>query len=457
MKNFKNLKNNGLIRTLQHSSKQILGRGIGVGALTGLLSRGIGILVQIFAMPIALHALGVDRFGVFLMLMGLAQWVTLGNFGMSDVLTRFVAGGEAKDTENLGDYLGWALIFSLIFGILLALVCGGIILGWFQSKDALSALPWYEVLEATVVLLGLMVIKTVTSTFQGVQIGHLKSYRVNLFQILGKLCVIGLLGFAAVIQAGLAGFVAAMVGGLLVGDIINAYDVTRQVYPRFRNGWRKNYKRFKSILKTGLAYSIINFVAFGTTGFLVFLVGALSDPREAARFGLLMRLWVMITSLLAIINLPVWPALLDALRRNDLHWLRVSIRRLLMLEASVGFVIATIVGFNISEILYLWVRKYFKISSGEAFFYAVALFEAILAYCWGIILMGLQKEKLVAVTHLVRFVLIVVGSILMIPEIGAKGAVVALGIAYLIAETFVLPWIGIVTLRRYTKTLRAEL
>ncbi|SHK08332.1 Membrane protein involved in the export of O-antigen and teichoic acid [Rhodothermus profundi] len=447
-----------LRRAWERGFGQVLGRGIGIGALTGLLSRGVGILVQIFAMPIALHALGVDRFGVFLMLMGLAQWVTLGNFGMSDALTRFVAGGEANDAEKLGDYLGAALTFSLIFGTFLALVCGGIILGWLQSKATLSALPWSEVLEASVILLGLMMVKTITATFQGVQVGRLKSYKVNLFQIVGKLCVIGLLAIAAFAKAGLSGFVAAMVGGLLVGDVLNAYDVMKQVYPRFKNICKKNYIKLKLILKTGLSYSIINFVAFGTTGFLVFLVGALAEPSEAARFGLLMRLWVMITSLLAIINLPVWPAFLDAFRENDWQWLKISIKRLLMLEVSVGLVIAMSIGVGVSQILHLWVGEYFEISSKEAWFFALALFQAIWAYCWGIILMGLQKEKVVAVTHLIRFVIIVTTGIFMIPQMGANGAIVALGGAYFVAETFILPWIGLTALqRRIIKTSGARL
>ena len=414
----------------------LLGRGVEKGIASGLSVRAGAFIVQLFGIPIAFHALGHERFGLLLMLAGLGQWAGLGNLGMKAALARFISGGMVR--ADINRCLGASLLLALCSGASVVVILGTIIFFWLLKKPPDSLATCNEVVLAAFVLLALLLIKAVVVTFHGVQVGHLKTHRVNFFQLIGQFSRLCLLLAAAYLWPHLAGFVIAMVGGLLIGDILNAWEISRKYRPAFA-GFSELGTTLGQLVKAGLSYSIIDLVAAGSSGFLVFLVGAIGEPQEAAIFGVMMRLWMMVAGVLAIINIPLWPALRDALYTGNRDWAVSAIRRFFWIEGSIGLTLFLVLGPGAPSVLGLWLQENIVITQSYAILYAIVILQGTFVYYWGIVLMGFGEEKLVAFTHAARFIVLLSTGAFLIPYDGGRGAMASLCLAYLVAETFCLP------------------
>ncbi|GIX17766.1 MAG: hypothetical protein KatS3mg119_1952 [Rhodothalassiaceae bacterium] len=412
-------------------------RGIVVGILSGGAGKIAGIATNVVAMPLAFSRLGEERFGIFLMLMGLAQWVGLGNFGMHNSIARFIADRGAGRRRILL-LLKVATLLAGGFGGLLVLICTAAITLWYTTRAGSLGVARAEVVSSAALLLGLVWMRTVISMASGVLIGRLQLYLVNWYQLIGQLTAFSLLVVVSFCWHHVAGFVLALVGGPLIGDVLSALRVRRE------NGtehfaWRQLRPWMPRLLSTGFSFTIINFAASACSGFLVFWVGAQTHPEDAAHFGLMMRVHGMMIGILTTLNNPLWPAMLDANRTRDRKWLRRVIISYLLLVWAIAVSVGGLVAVFGDDLLRFWVGNDFGTGNVYRAMWGAMLGQAALIYFWDVVLIGLKKERLVATTHLLRIAILGAFGASLIPQYGGIGAMAALAIAYFLSETFTLP------------------
>ena len=58
-----------------------------ISLITSLAGKGVSIVVQLIAVPIAISALGIERFGVYAMLTALLNWLNMATVGVLPGLT----------------------------------------------------------------------------------------------------------------------------------------------------------------------------------------------------------------------------------------------------------------------------------------------------------------------------------------------------------------------------------
>ena len=159
-------------------------RGVLASSATAVVVRGAGALTNLLAMPIALHILGMARFGTFLVLFGLINWVSLGTFGVQSALGKAIASGQAT-ARDLPELLGGALIYALTGAFAFALAISVGALAWMAITHVGFAANG-ETLRAAALMMALVVVQVVLQVFEGVQIGNLRSYVTNLTKLGGS-------------------------------------------------------------------------------------------------------------------------------------------------------------------------------------------------------------------------------------------------------------------------------
>src|SRR5258705_305438 len=96
-------------------SVALTGRGLlARNTLWSLLGQAIPLVAAAFAVPLLLHALGAEAFGVLTLSWTLIGYFTLFDFGLGRALTRVVAEGlGGGDTKELPELVGTALVMLL--------------------------------------------------------------------------------------------------------------------------------------------------------------------------------------------------------------------------------------------------------------------------------------------------------------------------------------------------------
>ena len=95
-------------------------------------------------------------------------------------------------------------------------------------------------------MIGLSFLQITLQTFEGVQIGNLEIYRANLMRLAGSaFTFLGLLLLPRVWNS-IVVFVVALNGGVLLGSVLNAGLVLRQVEIRFAH-LRRNITRMRQV------------------------------------------------------------------------------------------------------------------------------------------------------------------------------------------------------------------
>jgi O-antigen/teichoic acid export membrane protein len=405
----------------------------------------------LIAMPIALHSLGEHRFGAFLLLFGVINWVTLGNFGVHSALGRAIASG-AIDAEETPAMLGASLVYSAVTTGITALAVSVGFIAWMRTAGAHLDLPRHELLVAGFAMIVLASLQIIFQAFEGVQIGQLKLYVVNLLRLLGSLFSFACLLILPRFATSMVVFVIALNGGLLVSSVVNAVFVLRQQRPVFWN-IRQDFPRLRRLAVSGLAFLVIGIASLFQTHVPVLSLATLRGPVAAVDFGLLIRLLFVFTSGLSMITNPLWPAIASARAAADYAWIRKSLRLSGLLVIGVGaasFVVLALFGANL---IHLWTGRNLTEPVAFQILFGIYFLQWAWSHYWGVILIGLGRERLVSAVLMIEGVTIIALGSLFAQRFGPTGMILGLVAGFAIVSGWFLP----LTARRALASIRVEM
>ena len=189
-----------------------------------LIGQGVPMLVAIFAIPLLIKGLGIDRFGVLTLAWVVVGYVSLFDLGMGRALTILVAEklGTGQDQKIPG--LIWtALLLMLIFGlvgtILLSLLSPWLVHDILKITDGLQ----HETLSSFYLLAAAIPIIVTTVGLRGVLEAHQHFRLTNLIRI-----PMGIFTFAGpllvlLFSQGLFPVIAVLVVGRVVAWLVHIY------------------------------------------------------------------------------------------------------------------------------------------------------------------------------------------------------------------------------------------
>ena len=370
------------------------GRGVTASTGTAVLARAASSLTVLIAMPIALRSLGEARFGAFLLLFGLINWMLLGTFGIQSALGRAIASGTVKAQETPG-MLGSATIYAVFTSGITALLVGIAFLVWLNTAGRHIGLPMHEMIVGGFLMLVLSFVQIILQTFEGVQIGNLQIYVSNLTRVAGSMFTFVCLIVLPRHWSSIAVFVIALNGGLLFGSAVNSAIVLKRVGITFAN-IRENISRLRHLAVSGLAFLLIGMAALLETHVPVIILATVRGPVAAVDFGLFIRLLYVLIGVLAMITAPLWPAIMSARAEANYGWIVRSVRVAGFLVIGAGVASMLLVASFGGQILAIWAAR--KMTEGSIFQILFGIYFAQMAWAhfWGVVLIGFGRERFVA-------------------------------------------------------------
>ncbi len=421
------------------------GRGVTASTATAMVARLASAGVVIIAMPIALHSLGAERFGAFLLLFGVINWMILGNFGVNSALGRLIASGDIE-ANRISEMLGSAVAYAAVTAGATALVVSGAFLLWMKMAGPRVRLPEHELLVAGFTMVALSFMQLVLQTFEGVQIGNLEIYVTNLMRITGSvftfICLLVLPRFWPSITV----FVIALSGGTLVGSAANAALVLRKTGITFIH-LHRNLNRLRPLAVSGLAFLLLGAAGLLQTQMPVVILATMRGPEAAVDYGLFVRLLFVMMSVLSMVTVPLWPAIMDARSSGSNEWVRRSTWLSGWLVIGVGALCMIVLAPFGGKVISLWTGR--RLTEPLIFQVAFAVYFLQIAWShyWCIILVGFGRERFAALVHIGEGLLIAMTGAALTSRSGATGTILGAVCALACVSNWILPVVAVRALR----------
>jgi O-antigen/teichoic acid export membrane protein len=324
------------LHSASHGERRL--RRAGLTGLVTLLARGIGLSVSLLSLPFASHYLGKERFGLWLVLIGLVNWVSLADLGLANGLINALAAADGREDRGQAQTViasAFWVSLTVAVGLLLLFLSLSPFLDWAALFNVVSPQARAEAGLAAGIVMFCFVLRMLAGLLSSVYFAYQEGYLYQCWSaVCGLLSACGLIG-AIKLQAGLPALVGGFVGGWLVGELLSALYLFGWHRPWLRPAWRHFDKtQARHLLRSGsqLWVAQISHVALLQTDLLV--VTVLFGAQAVAGYGTSLRLFTLVGAVQAAFVSPLWAAYSEALARRDVRWLRQTFNRSLLLSLA---------------------------------------------------------------------------------------------------------------------------
>ena len=397
------------------SRRAIFSSFAGVGQR--LLQMG-GVLI---VMPMVLHAVGSEGFGVWAAAASFFWMTVVVDFGVGQALLTNVAQNVARgDILEVRRQIGAALAVSLVLSLAGTILAVTIIPGVASPQVADAYL-------IAAVLLSINIPLSLTgNVWTGLQRFHMTS-AWETFQTVVTVCGLFVL---TRFSTDTRYYVAVTAGGLLIANVastINLYSRYPELLPSLR---LPSASRCLALMQRGAPFFILSVAA--TLAVNLDSVIALSrlGPDAASRMAVAQRACLTALGLLFVVTQPLWPAFTDAATRGDYVWVRRGLLRgaiVVTLCATTGGAILILFG---QPLLDLWMGGGMKL--GQDVLWAMAAWIAMLSLgrIVDVLLNGLGAVWFQARVAIAYSALAFLLKFLLAPDFGVAGILASTAIAY---------------------------
>jgi O-antigen/teichoic acid export membrane protein len=400
------------------------GRLLARNTVWNLIGSGAPLIVAVFSIPILIHGLGKDRFGVLTLAWALIGYASLFDIGLGRALTQLVAKKLGSGENHEIPTLAWT---SLLLMLGLGVAGAGVIIGispWLVHH----ALKVPEALQSEVVfafrLLGLSVpVVIVTAGLRGLLEAHQRFKLVNALRI-----PIGVFTFAGPLlvlpfSQSLVPVVGVLVAGRFVGCLAHLWLCLR-VVPELRRQIIWHGTSAGPLLRFGGWMTVSNIVGPLMVTLDRFLIAGLISVTAVAYYAtpyeVVTKLWLVPGAVVAV----MFPAFSTSFAHN-------RERAAVLYDRSVKYIflilfpVVLLIVVLAQDGLRLWLGAEFARNSARVLqWLAVGVFINSLAQVPFALVQGAGRPDLTARLHLVELPCYLLALWWMVSAFGIEGAAI---------------------------------
>ena len=305
-------------------------RRITLTALTSLGAKGITLLTAVIVVPLTFRYLGPERYGLWMTITSFVLFLGFADLGIGNGLTTRVAESHGRENQaEAAKYVSCAFYFLLPLCAILILIFAVIFrhINWRSVYGIQTPLAIREAGFATAVLLVCSALNMPLGTALRVELGYQEGFIADIWNASGSLLALAGIIFVVGRGGSLPQLVLAVAGLPL---LVNAANWIVQFW-FIRPGLRPRSRLFDFDTARHLLAIGGLFFAQQCFGLIYYLsdnivIARTMGATEVARYAIVQRIFSigLITQYLVA---PLWPAISEAVARNDLHWAAHSARR----------------------------------------------------------------------------------------------------------------------------------
>jgi O-antigen/teichoic acid export membrane protein len=331
-----------------------------------LAARGIGFATSFITVPLTVHYLGPERYGLWATLSSVIAMASFADFGLGNGLLNALSGAHGRDDRDEA-----AREVSTAFLLLLAVAAtlGAVFLlayphiRWAGVYNVTSPEARAEAGPATAALVACFLANLPVAVVARVRQGYQEGYRTSLFDAAGN--ILGLLLVLLAIEARLplVWLVLAMAGAPVVASLVHAIVLFGRDRPWLRVAPERFDRRTATrLLQHGGLFFVLQFAASFVYAPDNLIIAQTLGPTSVAHYAVAAKLFTVAVLLSDVALTPLWPAYGEAMARGDLEWVHRTLARSIQVAALASIVFASLFAVGGNEILSRWVGPDFRAS-----------------------------------------------------------------------------------------------
>ena len=325
----------------------------------GYIGRVLNLVVAFISVPLTLHYLDVERYGLWVTISSIIAYLNVTDLGLGLGLQNEVAKALAKDdhervTALTSTTFAATLIVSILFGVLYVGIARMLPLGsWFHLAKAETETEFRIVLYIT----GIAVIGTMPARILiNAQAAYQEAYKSGLWGIVAS--VGGFCALLAVIHYK-GGMIALSIATIVFGNLFTLGNVIAFLYkhPQARPAMKRfEWQLLAPLFLLGSKFLIVSIYTLILWNIDNIVISTRLGPSAVVPYAVPFRLmWIALTALSAI-PYALWPAYTEASARADWQWIE---------STHNGITKATVLsGAAIGAILVTWGNSFIVVWTG---------------------------------------------------------------------------------------------
>lgn len=326
------------------------------GMTASLAFRVTSAIAPIATVPVALHVLGRDTFGLWTAVTAMTSVLAFADLGLGNGLMTELSTLRGRDASprKISRVIGAS--YGLVIAIAAVLLAGCLAVCW--------AVPWPVLMHAhdqnearyvASVCLFTFLANVPASLVIRVMFAFQKSGSSYLWQCLGPALSLTGAYFAYWLHFDVPVFLLFATGGPLVANILTTifwYGREPGAYLRFRI---PDVAEARALLSVGGMFLTISVLLGIATNLDLMLIPSFAGTGAAADYSVPWRVYSQLGMLLSLLSVPFWSAAGEALARGEVEWVQRRARSLGKLNILVMFPCAAL-GLALGpSLLHLWV------------------------------------------------------------------------------------------------------
>ena len=395
-------------------------------------------LMGVASVPLTVHYLGAERYGVWLTISSFLLWVALTDFGLAgnalvNVLSEAVGNDDREMARHYAASAFWALV-------IIAVVLGAVFLATFQF------IPWRAVfrvsqrvsareLEVTCgLVLALFVINLPLNLLRSLYNAHQDGYLANIWGI--AYAVLSLLGLIIVTRfhGGLPQLVVAISGVPALSLLANAYYAFVRRYPWLAPAPSAvRWNCIRRLLKLGGQYMVLQLASLGIYQSQAMIITQTLGPSQVVIFVVTYKVVTLPMDLVYMGTVPFIAAVAEAKARRDWKWIKGAYKNATATSVALGVPLAAALAIASKPLILLWAGPSAVPDTHLVLWLFIYAAFGVSLMMSGQLLCGVERLEALTVSIVLCSIGCIVLGVLFAPRWGLAGVAFAMAISKVIS------------------------
>lgn len=390
--------------------------------------KGGSILIGIVLVPMTIGYVDETRYGIWITISSLVGWMSFLDIGLGNGLRNRLAMALAVDDKEAAKSYISTTYFVLGLIMALALCAFGIansFLSWPSILNAPASMA-RELKVVSFLVFDLFCLRFVLNIVTTLYLADQRTAQASLLTFLSNLLS---LIFILVLVKSTHGSLLLLSSALMVAPVLVLLAATAFLFRGRYKPYRPSFamvrmNQCRNLFTLGVKFFIVQLAAILLYETSNIIIIQLLGPKEVTSYNIAFRYFGVITMISSIIFTPYWSGITEAFAKEDFHWIRITMRKLVQ-----TFAVLTVLALFmllVSGFAYrLWVGQSIQIPLALSATLTVYVVLNSWNSVFGIFLNGVGKIKLQLVLGLTSALLNVPLGIFLGRKFGTAGVVMA--------------------------------
>lgn len=425
-----------------------------------LVAKIISVATAFITVPLTLHYLGPERYGMWMVMSSLLAMLAFADLGIGNGVLNSVAAAYGRDDRSAireASASGMAILAVIALVLLAAFMLAYPFIAWERLFNVKTAGARAEAGPAVLAFFVCFAIAIPVNVVQKVQAGLQRGFLASSWSCAGSVLSLCFVLLVVHWQGGLVELVVAFLAGPLIANLANTVVFFgfqhRDIAPRLSAVSRQAARH---VLQTGLLFLVMQITTALIFNADSLIITQVIGPAAVPEYSIPDRMFSVIPMCIQMLLTPLWPAYREALSRNDHAWCIRVVRRSMLTAVGGAAVMALGLVIFGKDIIHLWVGG--GIAVPMIVLVGFGLWKVIEAagFAMAMFLNGAHVIREQVWTAVATALAVVVFEIAMVRALGVPGAIWAKIGAYLLFT--VLPFLFLTPgiLRRLRNTAEVQ-